>query len=433
MTNDIRGTRNRSARRLAAAALSTVVVLGFAGSAQAQSLTILAHPVFRAVIEGTETSAGGDTLDGFRETTGAATEWLTLDIGPLHDRLLRELNLGATSIDVAFMLDRFASPANLALFDPLDQCLEPDELDAYLSDLPPSMRDHVSVDGVAYLAPYRHATHAMYYNEALLEARGIDELPDTIEGIIELARDLTFTREDGTTVHGLVLDATAAEPTANLVLAFGGQMFDAEGRPSADSEEMVRAFQTLRDLYEEGVLPPNFTSLGLDDNITQMRSGVAAMTIQPFARLAALNDPNVSQYPGAIRPLSIPAAEGSGREVAATTVFWSVGVPGNSSNKELACAFIRTIVSEEGTVRAALNGNGPMRLSTYSDPRVVELSEYAAEEQTALRDSEPPLPASDNSGRMLDLFIENLQAATLGFKTAEQAATDLQAGLEALE
>jgi multiple sugar transport system substrate-binding protein len=418
-----------AAKRLLMAGAATFVL---AGAASAQSLTILAHPVFRAVIEGSETSAGGDTLDQFRADTGAATEWLTLDIGPLHDRLLRELNLSSTSIDVAFMLDRFASSDNLQLFDPLDSCLPADDLAAYLDDLPPTMRDLVSVDGKAYLAPYRHATHALYYNEALFEERGITSLPTTIEEVVEVARKLTFTRADGSKVHGLVIDATAAEPTANLALAFGGAIFDAHGNPAANSPQMVRTLQTLRDLYNEGVLPTNTTSIGLDENITQMRTGVSAMTIQPFARLAALNDPGTSQYPGKLKPLAIPASPDSAKEYAATTVFWSAGVPRNSENKELACNFIRTIISEEGTIRAAQNGNGPMRISAYDDARVAARSEYSSIEQAALRDSEPPLPASSNSGRMLDLFVENLQAAILGLKTAEEAANDLQDALKEL-
>jgi multiple sugar transport system substrate-binding protein len=39
-----------------------------------------------------------------------------------------------------------------------------------------------------------------------------------------------------------------------------------------------------------------------------MQQGRAAMSIQPFARLASYNDPQKSKYPGKLKPLLRPMA-----------------------------------------------------------------------------------------------------------------------------
>lgn len=400
-------------------------------AASAETLTVLSHPVFRAVIEGTETSSGGNVLDTFLADKRTSLNWLTLDIAPLHDRLFRELSLAQTSVDIAFIHDRYATKANLALFAPLESC-NIEGFDDYLADIPASMRELASVDGAVHVAAFRHATHALFYNEAILEERGIADIPTDIEGIIALARELSFTRDDGTVVNGMTLDGNNTEATANFLLAFGGHLYDADGKPTANSTEMVAGLTALRALYEEGVLPQNLTALGIDDQIAKMRNGTAAMTIQPFARSAAFNDASASNYPGQILPLTIAAPADANVAAAATTVVWSVGIPRNAQNFDLSCQFVAALISEEGTVRAALNGNGPTRLSAYTDPRLLGHSAYAETEEAALRDSDIPFPATDNTGRAVDLYVENVQAAILGLKSPQQAADELQSGLERL-
>ena len=54
---------------------------------------------------------------------------------------------------------------------------------------------------------------------------------------------------------------------------------------------MVKALAMLADLYKAGVMPRNMATLNNEEITTWMQQGRAAMTIQPFARLASYNDP----------------------------------------------------------------------------------------------------------------------------------------------
>jgi len=89
-------------------------------------------------------------------------------------------------------------------------------------------------------------------------------------------------------------------------------------------------------------------------------------------------------------------------------------------------------VSEEGTIRGALNGNGPVRPAAYEDPRVQETLPYAAGEAAALDFAVVAIPPFNGAVEAQSIFIEEMQAALLGLKTPEQAVADLQSRAEEL-
>jgi multiple sugar transport system substrate-binding protein len=109
-----------------------------------------------------------------------------------------------------------------------------------------------------------------------------------------------------------------------------------------------------------------------------------------------------------------------------------MAIPKNSQNKELAWAFIKAVSSREATVAAALNGNGPVRNSTYDDARIRAELPYAEAERKVLAVSRVPLPAFDNAARAADFFKEEAEAAVLGMKTPQKAMEDLTARVQRL-
>jgi hypothetical protein len=88
-------------------------------------------------------------------------------------------------------------------------------------------------------------------------------------------------------------------------------------------------------------------------------------------------------------------------------------IPKNSQHKELAWDFIRTMLSKENSVQAALNGNGPVRSSTFEDPQVKAKLPYAEQEAEAIRHALVPLPPFDGSAQARDIFIEEMQLCVL--------------------
>jgi len=161
-----------------------------------------------------------------------------------------------------------------------------------------------------------------------------------------------------------------------------------------------------------------------------MQTGRAAMAITSMGRHNIYNDPAKSKYPGRIKVVPIPIANElrSRFDVAPAKVeFWSMVIPKASKNKKLAWSLIREMASKQSTLKAALNGNGPVRASTYADPAFVGKLPYAAEELRVLKVARAPMPAFDNAQKAADSFKDAAEAAVLGQKSPQQAMDDLVA------
>ena len=100
-------------------------------------------------------------------------------------------------------------------------------------------------------------------------------------------------------------------------------------------------------------------------------------------------------------------------------------IPKNSKNKELAWSLIKHMLSKDSTLRAALNGNGPVRDSTYQIDSFTSKKPYAEAEGALLKVARIPLPAFDQSAKAADIFKEEAEAAVLGFKPPQQAMDDV--------
>jgi multiple sugar transport system substrate-binding protein len=391
--------------------------------AQARAITALGHRVHQT---SATTGPGGDATEAWRKQSGATVNWITFgDVNAIHERLLREATLGETTIDVAYLLNGRAVPRNLKLFEPLDALMKEAPLEAF-DDFAPGLIAPLKLDGALHGIPVRHATNALIYNEALLEERGVTKLPTSFEELTEIARKLTFKRDDGTQVHGLAFTAVFASNFLTLARCFGGDYMTSDGKLVANEPGMVKALTLLADFYKAGVLPRNFATVNNEEITTWMQQGRAAITVNPFARLVTYNDPSKGKYAGRFKSLLPPmATDLIGKVAFAPTVeFWSLVIPKNARQKPLSWDMIRALSSKAGTTAMALNGNGPVRISTYADDKLKAAMSYAADEAAALKASRIHLPAFDEQARAHDIFVEETQAAVLGIKPAQQAMDD---------
>ena len=391
--------------------------------AQARTVTALGHRVHQTAAT---SGPSGDATETWRKTSGASVNWVTFgDVNAIHERLLREATLGETTIDMAYLLNGRAVPRNLALFEPLDALMKEAPIED-VADVAPGLIAPLRLNGALHGIPVRHATNALIYNEALLEERGISTLPTTFEDLAEIARKLNFKRDDGTQVFGLAFTAAFASNFLTLARCFDGDYMTSDGKLVANEPGMVKALMLLADVYKAGVLPRNFATVNNEEITTWMQQGRAAITINPFARLVTYNDPSKGRYAGRFKSLLPPmAADLVGKVAFAPTVeFWSLVIPKNSRQKPLGWEMIRALSSKAGTTAMALNGNGPVRISTYADEKLKAAMPYAADEAAALAASRIHLPAFDEQARAHDIFIEETQAAVLGIKPAQQAMDD---------
>jgi multiple sugar transport system substrate-binding protein len=402
------------------ALLAAPALLALPARAQGAPLQVLAHRVHMTVATGAQ---GGNISEAFARASGTPVQWTTFDTGPLWERLQREASLDRGTIDIGFILNTQAAPRARALFEPLEAYLQRDPPED-VPDIFPGLLAGMKVGDASLGMPFRHASSGLHYNAEIFAERGIAGPPTTIEEMVEAAKRCTFRRADGTPVVGLVMPGVTYPNVIDLARAWDGDFITAGFRVVADQPPMLNAIRLLRELFTAGAFPRNFAAIQSEDVNTWVQQGRAAMALNSMGRNRIYNDPARSRFPGRILTIAVPAAAALRPrfEVAPAKVeFWGMAIPRNAPRKDLSWAFIKAMVSKESTLAAALNGNGPVRNSTYEDARFRESVPYAEEERRVLRVARVPLPAFDEAPRAGDIFKEEAEAAVLGMKTPEAA------------
>jgi multiple sugar transport system substrate-binding protein len=398
---------------------SALLASGWPLQAASKTLNLLSHNVHRLVLT---TGVAGDLMEPWRKANDAEISWTTFDSNPLQDRLFREASLNQTEFDVGYLIDNRPTSQIAKLFEPLEPYQAKAPIENF-GDLAPGLVSAFTIDGKLIGIPVRHATQALFYNEALLEERGIKAPPTTIEELVDQAKQLTFTSKAGTPAVGMVLASDLAVFPVMFARSFGGDFITREFKLLPDPGAMEKALGVLKHMFDAGSLPRSYATTKNDDQVTWMQQGRAAFTVLPFARFAQVNNKDQSTYPGRIKAVEFPISSALKGKVpmAAVVESWGVVIPANARNKDLSWSFIREVSSKAVTTGAARNGNGPVRVSTYADPSFSASQPFATVEAQALSRARPAFPAFPEAVRAQAILLEEVQLAVLGRKPVKDA------------
>jgi multiple sugar transport system substrate-binding protein len=402
---------------IAGAAAAT---LGGPSLAASRKLDVICHRVHQLCLT---TGVAGDLTEPWRRANDADIAWATFDSNPLQDRLFREASLGSSDVGVAYLVNSRATPNIATVLQALDSYQQQAPIEEF-GDIAPGLVSALKFNDRLFAVPVRHATQALFYNEALLEERGIAAPPATIEELIDQARRLTYTAADGRPVVGMVLASDLSVFPVTFARAYGGDFIGDDFKVLPDVEAMTKALTTLRAMFEAGSLPRSYATTTNEDQVTWLMQGRAAFAVLPFARHAQLNRADQSRWPGRFKAIEFPVSEAlraRGQKMSSVTEFWAMCITANSNNKELAWKFIRDMSSKAVTLGAARNGNGPVRISTYSEPTFTADQPLAAVEAQALARARVPLPAFPEAARAQSVFLEEVQSAVIGRKSVRDA------------
>ncbi|MCC7281902.1 MAG: extracellular solute-binding protein [Acetobacteraceae bacterium] len=397
----------------AASALAAAPVL-----AAGKTLNVLCHRVHQTVLG----TGDGDLLKDWRKANDADIAFTTLDSNPLQDRLFREASLRETEFGVGFLIDNRPTSAIAALFEPLGPYQAQNPIEAF-ADIAPGLVRGMTVDANLVGIPVRHATQGLFYNEALLEEAGIAAPPTTLEELVEQAKKATFTAKAGTPVTGLVLASDLAVFPVMFARAFGGDFISPDLKLVPNREAMESGLGVLRAMFEAGSLPRSYATTRNDDQVTWLQQGRAAFTVLPFARFAQLNNPEQSRFPGRIKAVEFPGSTAIRGKVPMASVVeaWAMSIPKNARDKALAWSFIREVSSKRVTLGMAINGNGPVRVSTYGEAALKAKNPLAAVEARVLATARGAFPPFPEAARAQATFLEEVQLAVLGRKPVKEA------------
>jgi len=309
----------------------------------------------------------------------------------------------------------------------------PDDIAQDIADnFTPGAAEAVVWDGVTYGVPFENNPTLLLYNVPALEAAGYDRPPETLDELVEYARNLTIRDEDGTvTQYGWSQWVGSLNynylPFTSLLYSCGGAIFDENGQAAFNSEAGVDILEKQVELIEEGAFNPELTA-------TDWYTGRVAMTILPNwtrSGLVTNNDPEN------FRAAPVPHCEG--HESGAVIYTWLIIVNQASDNQDAAWEFIRWLTqpysdSEPSRSAQLYYDIASIIPARYHDLEVMEelfsadvLPPYV--ESVDYAKAPAPYPAYNE---IIEIIITEIDNAWFMRKTPQEALDDAAAQADAL-
>ena len=229
---------------------------------------------------------------------------------------------------------------------------------------------HPYQTGSLYALPYVGNSQLFFYRKDLFEKHSLKP-PATWNDVLAAAKTIhekETTGANGAKIHGYVMRAAqgnaAVADFMPIFWAFGGEMFDASGKPTVNSPEGIAALEFMLELGKYS--PPGYVSFNAAEVGAHLLQGTAAMSINWPAWLSSFSDPSKSKVIGKMEFTTLPGAQKPGQ---AEIGNWLIAIPRDSQNAEAAMDFLLWATSAEQMKRSAQRGNPPTRKSLFQRSR----------------------------------------------------------------
>ena len=293
----------------------------------------------------------------------------------------------------------------------------------------------MSAEGKMRGIPVRAATHSLGWNKAIFAERGLGGPPKTPEEFIDYARKTTYTRSDGVKVYGYLAQSHFYTSGVNsLARMRDGNFISNDLVITVTEEPMVKAFELMKIMYEEGILPKNIPAIQHAEKQRMAQQGQGAMTFDVHGKIYTTfrsDDNKYADWQVAAYPLATEI-QGKYKFGPAQTAFWAMCIPKNAKRKDLSWEFIKHLSSAESALAMALNGNGPTRGSVFSETKFKESVPYAELVRLATLEARSQYPAFDKVGELQPLVNEYIERAMLGDMDPKEACDKLAQEMDKL-
>jgi multiple sugar transport system substrate-binding protein len=278
--------------------------------------------------------------------------------------------------------------------------------------------------GTLYALPCVGNTQLFFYRQDLFAKHGLAP-PRTWDEVYRTGKEIGA-REG---IHGYVMRAAQGNAIVSdfmpLFWAFGGEMFDFEGKPRVNSPEGVAALEFMLKLAE--IAPPGYVNVNADEVGAHLLAGTAVMAINWPAWIPALSDPARSRVRGKIGYLEMP---GQARPGAASIGNWLLGIPRTARRREEAFEFLLWVTGRDQMRLSALHGNPPTRRSVFEDADLVARFPSYPVQYRALVGSRPRprTPVWNEIENVFGIYLSQANSGYYSPRTALDAANrDIEA------
>lgn len=276
------------------------------------------------------------------------------------------------------------------------------------------------VDGDIYLAPYFGNVTVMMYNKANVEAAGYDaDSITTLQDLLEVAQAAQSNGVNGFVYRGDTSDDIVSD-FLPILLACGGWVVDDDNNPTVTTDEFKEAMHYYLELTSTGC------AMAKDDLTASLDSGASTIAIG-WPGWYVPSEDSAASYTVS------PTSKDETGTVYNTSEYgtWTIGIPENSQNKELALELLEYLMSPEVQYDSIANGGVPCRYSCLQDEAILEEYPHLATVCAALESGvyRPVISEWSEFTEILGTEMGNIIAGT---KDVDEGLEDAQTQLEAL-
>ncbi|MDN5599603.1 MAG: ABC transporter substrate-binding protein [Brachybacterium sp.] len=283
-----------------------------------------------------------------------------------------------------------------------------------------------------YGVPFITNAELLFSRTDLLEAAGLDGPPESFE---EMYAAIETLQEEDPELLGFGSQYSKYEgltvQAAGLVASAGGELFDAEGKPHADSAEAVAGIQTVRDGFDRGLIPQEALTYKEEESRAAFQDGrLAFQQNWPYVWALGQAEDGSSKVNGKMVASLVPGFDGPG---SSTLGGLNLGISAFAKNKGTAVDFIGFMVDAVQQKEWGLaTAQAPANVGVYEDADMLEAFPFLPQLKEAI-DNGASRPAAVQYGEVTQAIQEAAYACFSGEKDAEPAMKDLQTRLTELQ
>ena len=371
----------------------------------------------------------------FEQESGIDVNVETFAEQQARDRIQLNLQSRSPAMDVYMTLPSREGPlfASSGYYEPLDDFLAGAPDDYAADDFSTGALDGMKVDGTTYAVPVNVEGPVLYYRTDLFEQYGLTP-PTTVEELEQVAAAI---KERGEVTPITLRGASAALPFTFGPFFHGtGESWTTEdGAPNFDNPGAVEAIDQYATLARE-YGPPGVINYSFTESSTLFAQGQVAMELESSNEISSISDPGSSTVADAIGVVPVPAGSAG---PAPTVLSWGIAMSPFSENKDAAWEFMQWATSPQTQLQLTEAGIAPPRTAVAQDPAYTDTLDTPTLQQwqEAVLDLQENGdtevgPVGDDAPAMRQVIGDAVGAVILGESTPEEAAAEIQAGLEPL-
>ena len=387
-----------------------------------------------AVVNGVEGEALKAAALDYEKLTGTHINIAEFPYANLFEKELIDLKARTAAYDLIMLDDpwfpKFAHEEHLAELTPLLQRRGQSGPDSDFVEASVALCRHPYQTGPLYALPYVGNSQLFCYRKDLFEKYSL-KAPATWNDVLTAAKTIHEKETEGANgarVHGYVMRAAqgnaAVADFMPIFWAYGGEMFDAGGKPSVNSPQGIAALEFMLELGKYS--PPGYVSFNAAEVGAHLLQGTAAMSINWPAWLSSFSDPSRSKVIGKMEFTTLPGAQRPGQ---AEIGNWLIAIPRYSQKADDAVDFLLWATSAEQMKRSAERGNPPTRRSLFADPELVAKNPPYPAQLRSLETSRPR-PRTPHWNEIENAFGIFLSKANSGELSPADAMNQANAEIE---